>query len=114
MSTPEVLDMGDASAHLTDAQLTAPMSGVLAGCQVPWNAKVSIRTAVQSGRAIGVTVDVRIARPTPRKPPSKKAALAMAKVDAKIIARVSACVDKNVRGLVWPPSRRRDSIMTDF
>ena len=56
LSTPESLDVHDERVHLTDAQLTGPMRGVLTGCRVSSNARVTIRTAVQNGRAIGVTI----------------------------------------------------------
>ncbi len=55
MPTPERLDVHDERVHLTDGQLTGPMRGVLNGCRVPSNARVTIKTAVQRGRAIGVT-----------------------------------------------------------
>ena len=113
LSTPERLDVNDDRVHLTDAQLTGPMRSVLTGCRVASNARVTIRTAVQNGRAIGVTVTVRFDRPKssakPR-PPSRAAVRAEAKASAKIIA----CVDRAVRGVTWPPSGRRDSFTTEF
>jgi hypothetical protein len=110
LSTPERLDVNDARVQLTDAQLTGPMLGVLSKCRVPSNARVTIRTAVQNGRAIGVTVNVRFERRNPSKPLSRAAARAEAKVTAKIVA----CADRAVRAVVWPPSHRRDSFTTDF
>jgi hypothetical protein len=110
MSTPEELDLNDQSLHLTDAQLAGPIRGALAGCQVPSNRKVTIRTAVQLGRAIGVTVEVRVVRAKSARPPTRAAALA----EAKASATIGACVDQNVRAIVWPPSRRRDSSTTEF
>ena len=113
LSTPERLDVNDDRVHLTDAQLTGPMRSVLNGCRVPSNARVTIKTAVQNGRAIGVTVTVRFEKPKssakPR-PPSRAAARAEAKASAKIIS----CVDRAVRGVTWPPSGRRDSFTTEF
>lgn len=105
LATPERVDVGDEHAHLTDAQLTSPMGGVLAGCRVPGNAKVTIKTAVQYGRAIGVTVDVRLDKPKSTKRP-KPAAV---KAERKAIAKIAACIDRHVRAVVWPPNRRRDS-----
>src|SRR4051794_1291594 len=63
LSKPENLDVHDERIHLTDGQLTGPMRGVLTGCRVSSNARVAIKTAVQNGRAIGVTVNVRFERP---------------------------------------------------
>jgi hypothetical protein len=110
LSTPESLDVHDERVQLTDAQLTGPMRGVLTGCRVSSNARVTIKTAVQNGRAIGVTIHVRFERPKSAKPPRRAAAKAEAKMTAKIIA----CVDHAVRAVTWPPSRRRDSFTTEF
>ena len=113
LSAPERLDVNDDRVHLTDAQLTGPMRSVLTGCRVGSNARVTIKTAVQNGRAIGVTVTVRFEKPkSPAKPrpPTRAAARAEAKASAKIIA----CVDRAVRGVTWPPSGRRDSFTTEF
>ena len=110
MSTPEALDVHDDHAHLSDGQLTGPMRGVTTGCRLPSNAKVTIKTAVQNGRAIGVTVDVRLIKPKSARRRTKAAARA----EAKAIAKISACIDRNVRAVVWPPSRRRDSFTMDF
>ena len=110
LSVPEALDVHDGHLHLTDAQLTGPMRGALGGCKVPSNAKIVIKTAVQNGRAIGVTVEVRFVRPKNARPPSGAAA----KAEAKAASKIAACVDKNVRVISWPPSRRRDSFTTEF
>jgi hypothetical protein len=110
LSTPEPIDIHDDRVHLTDAQLTSPMGGALVGCRLPANAKVTIKTAVQDGRAIGVTVDVRFEKPKPPKRPNPAAV----KAERKAIARIAACVDQNVRAIVWPPSRRRDSFTTEL
>ena len=122
MATPESLDVHDGRPHLDDDQLRAPMRGVMTGCPLPKNAKVTIRTAVQAGRAIGVTVDVRFDRPPPpaRTPPKRpsRAALQRAKLEAereaKAKKKIAACVDHNVRMIVWPPSSRRDSFTTEY
>ncbi len=110
LSTPEKLDVHDERSHLTDSQLTGPVRGVLTGCRVPSNARVTVKTAVQNGRAIGVTVSVRFERPKSAKPPTR----ASAKAEAKRTAKIIACVDRAVRIVVWPPSSRRDSFTTDF
>jgi hypothetical protein len=110
MSTPEALDIHDETPHLTDVQLTGPIRSALVGCRVPGNRRITIRTAVQYGRAIGVTVDVRVVRPKSARPLSRVAA----REEAKTTATIAACVDHNVRALIWPPSRRRDSSTTEF
>lgn len=110
-SKPEMLDVNDDRQHLTDGQLMGPMrSGAYVGCKVPPNAKVTIKTAVQLGRAIGVTVTVRFPKPKNARPLSPK----KAQKEAKAAAKIAACVDKNVRMIVWPPSRRRDTFTTEF
>jgi len=111
LSTPERLDVNDDRVHLTDAQLTGPVRGVLTGCRVWSNARVTVKTAVQNGRAIGVTVIVRFERPkSAKKPPSR----AVLKAEAKASAKIIACVDRATRAVVWPPSSRRDSFTTEF
>ena len=110
LSTPESLDVHDESVHLTDAQLTAPMRGVLAGCRIASRAKITINTAVQNGRAIGVTVSVRFDRPKSSKPPPRS----VLKAEAKAAAKIVTCIDHAVRAISWPPSRRRDSFTTEF
>ncbi len=112
LEAPEPLYVNDDRAHLTDAELTAPMKGVISGCRVPSNVRVTIKTAVREGRAIGVTVTVRIERPPSRsrRPPSK----AQQKADAKLSAKITSCVDKAVREQTWPSSARRDSFTTEF
>jgi hypothetical protein len=111
LSTAEALDVNDERVHLTDAQLTGPIRGVVSTCRVPSNARVTIKTAVQYGRAIGVTVDVRFERPkSAKKPPSK----AVLKAEAKTAKKIISCADHAVRAVVWPPSRRRDSFTTEF
>ncbi len=118
LSTPEPLNVNDDGLHLTDAQLTGPVRSVLNGCPVPPRAKITIKTVVLQGRAIGVTVLVRIDKPKPPAKPPKKPpkppSKAAAKKEAKAIAKATACVDTAVRAVVWPPSRRRDSFTTEF
>jgi hypothetical protein len=121
MATPEQLDVHDGRPHLTDDQLRAPMRGATTGCAVPRNVKLTIKTAVQNGRAIGVTVDARFEHPPPPpgrpKRPSRaaaKAAALAAQREAKAKKKIEGCVDRAVRLLVWPPSSRRDSFTTDF
>lgn len=110
LSTPEPLNVNDDRMHLTDGQLTGPVRGVLSGCGVPARARITIKTVVQNGRAIGVTVTVRFDKPKSAKPPSKAAA----KKEAKAATKLVACVDRAVRQIVWVPSRRRDSFTTEL
>jgi hypothetical protein len=110
ISTPEPIDVNDDRAHLTDAQLTSPMRGVVNGCRVPSNARVTIKTAVQYGRAIGVTVNVRFDHGRSRRP----LPMTMVRSEAKLSAKIASCVDHAVRVQTWPPSRRRDSFVTAF
>jgi hypothetical protein len=110
VATPEAIALDDGRVQLTDNQLRAPMNAVINACRLPRNAKVTVKTAVQHGRAIGVTVEVRFDRPKSKKPPTRAARKAEAKLSAKIVA----CVDKAVRSQIWPPSHRRDSFVTEF
>ena len=124
MSTPEKLDVNDDRPHLNDEQLRGPMRAVPAKCALPGNAKVTIHTAVQGGRAIGVTVDVRFEHPrppTPSKPSKKKPsraeakrAAAAAEREAKAKQKIASCIDHAVRALTWPPSHRRDSFTSEL
>jgi hypothetical protein len=117
LSTPEPLNANDSRLHLTDLQLTNPLRGVLGGCRVPPKAKVTVKTVVQEGRAIGVTVIVRFDKPKPKSPPKKPPkppSKAAQKAEAKKIATITACVDQAVRMTIWPPSHRRDSFTMEF
>ena len=67
------------------------MGGVLSACSVPSNARVTIKTAVQRGRAVGVTVTVRFERPKPAKRLSKAAA----KAESKRSTAIGACVESS-------------------
>jgi hypothetical protein len=120
MASPEKLDVHDDRPHLTDDQLRGPMRSLLTKCTVPRNAKVTIRTAVQNGRATGVSIDVQFEHPKappPPKRPSRAAlqrAAALAKQEAKAKKKIATCFDQVVRAIVWPPSSRRDSFTTEF
>lgn len=130
MATPEPTHLDDDRTHLTDNQLNGPMRSVLQTCKVPPYAKVTIRTAVQFGHAIGVTVVVDMPKPRqakaaasakapPAKPPPpsgkppKKAKDGLTARN-RAIKRITTCADRHVRALTWPPSRRRDGFTTTF
>jgi hypothetical protein len=110
ISVPEPIDVNDERVQLSDGQLTGPMRGVLAGCRVPSNAKVTIKTAVQNGRAIGVTIGVVFDHPKSM----KRIPNATVRYEAKLSAKIVTCADKAVRNVTWPPSKRRDSFTTVF
>ncbi len=110
ISVPEPIDVNDERVQLSDGQLTGPMRGVLAGCRVPSNAKVTIKTAVQNGRAIGVTIGVVFEHPKA----NKRIPYATVRYETKLSAKIVTCADKAVRGVTWPPSKRRDSFTTVF
>lgn len=121
MKTPENLDVNDDRPHLDDNQLRGPMRSVPAKCPLPANAKVTIHAAVQGGRAIGVSVDVRFEHPKPATPSKKKPSRAAAKRaaaaaerEAKAKKKIATCVDHAVRALTWPPSHRRDSFTSEL
>lgn len=114
LSTPESLDVNDDRLHLTDGQLTGPMRGVLTGCRVPSKARITIKTAVQNGRAIGVTVNVRFERPKSARAPARPPSHAAARAEAKMSGKIITCIDRAVRAVTWPPSNRRDSFTTEF
>ena len=84
---------GKGGPDLTDAQLSAPMrnAAFISGCGAPDSMKVTVKVAVKNGRAWGVSVYTN--------PPN---------------ASVSACVDRHVRGLGWPPNAKLDSFTTTY
>lgn len=110
IGVPEALDVNDDRTQLTDGQLTGPMRGVLSTCRVPSNGKVTIKTAVQNGRAIGVTITVVFEHPRS----VKRLSPATVRAEAKLSAKIVTCADRAVRAVTWPPSRRRDSFTTVF
>jgi hypothetical protein len=78
---------------LTDSQLGAPMrnASFISGCGAPESMKVTVRVAVQNGRAVGVSV-----YPNPPSP------------------AVASCVDRHVRALGWPPNAKMDFFTTTY
>ena len=82
-----------AGPDLTDSQLGAPMrnASFISGCGAPESMKVTVRVAVQNGRAAGVSV-----YPNPPNP------------------AVASCVDRHVRALGWPPNAKMDFFTTTY
>jgi len=78
---------------LNDGQLGAPMrnASFISGCGAPDSMKVTVRVAVQNGRAVGVSV-----YPNPPNP------------------AVASCVDRHVRALGWPPNAKMDFFTTTY
>lgn len=118
LASAEPVQLDDDRAQLTDAQLAGPIRGVLRVCPVPARAKLTIKTAVQDGRAIGVSVTVHLppSPPPPRRASRRvlRARRAAAKAEAKAAAKLEQCVDRAVRAMSWPPSPRRDSFTTEL
>jgi hypothetical protein len=78
---------------LSDVDLAGPMKqpSFLGDCNVPDSMHVKVQVAIRDGAPIGATV-----RTDPDDP------------------AVADCVDKAVRALTWPPSKRRDSLTTEY
>lgn len=78
---------------MTDAELSAPMrnAAFIAGCGAPDDMKVTVRVAVQRGRAIGVSIHTTPSNET-----------------------VARCVDEHVRGLRWPAYEKMDSFTSTY
>jgi hypothetical protein len=78
---------------LTDAQLGGPMRNglFLSTCGAPNSMHVTVKVAVRSGRAVGVSVYTT--------PPD---------------AHIAGCVDRAVRNLAWPVSGKMDSFVTNY
>ena len=78
---------------LNDGQLGAPMrnASFISGCGAPESMKVTVRVAVQNGRAVGVSV-----YPNPPNP------------------AVASCVDRHVRALGWPSNAKMDFFTTTY
>lgn len=94
-SNNQEISMGGAKGgpDLTDAQLSAPMrnAAFISGCGAPDSMKVTVKVAVKNGRAVGVSVYTN---------PSNQG--------------VTACVDRHVRGLGWPPNSKMDFFTTTY
>jgi hypothetical protein len=93
LAVPEDMNAVKGERELSNKDLSAPMqpASVLDVCRVPEATRVTVKVAVREGKAMGVSVAT--------KPDD---------------AKVAECVDKAVRKLVWPASRKRDSFTTVF
>ena len=78
---------------LTDAELADPMreGTFLDACDVPSSTKVTVKVAIRNGRAVGVSVYAN--------PPNRE---------------MGWCVEKHVRGLLWPSNAKMDSFVTTY
>ena len=84
---------GGHAADLTADQLARPFAGgaFLNACGAPEDMGVTIKAAVQNGRAVGVTVTTS--------PPNP---------------RIAACIDAAVRRLPFPPNPNLDAVTQTF
>jgi hypothetical protein len=80
-------------ADLSDAQLSGPMrSGAFVGeCGAPDSMKVTVKVAIKTGRAAGVSVSTS--------PPDPD---------------IAGCIDRYVRTFSWPSSAKMDSFTTTY
>jgi hypothetical protein len=78
---------------LTDLQLSGPLRNAtfLSTCGAPDSMHVTVKVAIRMGRAVGVSVYTT--------PPN---------------GGVASCVDRMVRGLVWPVNPKLDSFVTTY
>lgn len=93
-SNNQQITMGqNTGPDLTDAQLSRPLQNAafISGCGAPNSMKVTVKVAVQNGRAVGVSVYTT---------PSDSG--------------VSACIDRAVRGLGWPSNPKMDFTTTTY
>lgn len=92
-NTQEITIGKQGAADLTDAQLSGPMrSGAFAGeCGAPDSMKVTVKVAIKTGRAVGVSVSTS--------PPDPD---------------IAGCIDRYVRTFSWPSSSKMDSFTTAY
>jgi hypothetical protein len=94
-ANPQQVDVGGGAGRpdLTDQQLSGPMQNAafLNACGVPNSMKVTVRTVVKMGRAIGVSVYTT--------PPN---------------GGIAACVDRAVRNIAWPVNAKADGFTTNY
>ena len=92
-NTQDVTIGKQSGPDLTDAQLSAPMrSGAFVGeCGAPDSMKVTVKVAIKTGRAAGVSVSTS--------PPDPD---------------IAGCIDRYVRTFSWPSSSKMDSFTTTY
>jgi hypothetical protein len=94
-SNSETVTVGGAQGarELTQRELAAPLTQApfLTHCGAPDEMTVVVRTAVRSGKAVGVTVTTD--------PPNRD---------------VASCIDRSVRGLRWATSPKTDFVTTSY
>ena len=78
---------------LTDAELAGPMRDgtFLDACGVPTSTQVTVKIAIRSGHAVGISV-----YPVPPSPP------------------MAGCIERHVKGLQWPSNAKMDSFVTTY
>lgn len=83
----------ESEPEMTDAELGAPMrnAAFVSGCGAPDSMKVTVKIAVQRGRAAGVSVSTTPAN-----------------------EGIARCVDDHVRSLRWPVKQKLDSFTTTY
>ena len=92
-NTQEITIGKQGGADLTDAQISGPMrSGAFVGeCGAPDSMKVTVKLAIKTGRAAGVSVSTS--------PPDPD---------------IAGCIDRYVRTFSWPSSSKLDSFTTTY
>jgi hypothetical protein len=93
LAIPEDLTGLAGERELTDTELAAPMrnAAFVARCETPEATKVTVRVVIKSGKVLGLSVYTRPDDPT-----------------------IAECIDREVRALAWPESKRRDSFTTTY
>ena len=78
---------------LTDAELGGPMRDgtFLDACDVPSSTHVTVKVAIQNGRAVGISVYAV--------PPSRE---------------IAGCIERHVRGFQWSSNAKMDSFVTTY
>jgi hypothetical protein len=84
---------GADAPDLSDAQLAGPLRNAtfVGGCGAPDSMHVTVKVAIRTGRAVGVSVYTS--------PPS---------------AQIAACIDHSVREIAWPVNAKLDSFVTTY
>jgi hypothetical protein len=93
LSIPEDLEAVKNEPELSDAELAGPLrnAAFVSDCGAPDSMKVTVRIAIRDGKALGAAVACD--------PENRE---------------VAECIDRAVRDLTWPPSRKRFSVTTRY